>query len=86
MVALASPNVVWWPTPDPSVVKQLWIEVKKASTGDTIDVASQNITPRLGMFVGSTAAVRAPVTIVGTVLTLPAGLTNDSGYIVVLGT
>jgi uncharacterized protein with beta-barrel porin domain len=85
MVALAGPNVVFNAQADPAVVRVLVVEIRKASTGDTVDVGSQM--SRLGpaVFVGSTVNVHGPATSAGTVVTLPAGLTNDSGYLVVLG-
>ena len=84
MVALTGTQVRPYASPD--FFKVLTFEVRKVSTGDTLDVSAQTPTAHLAMFVASTVNVHAPCTIDAsrTILTMPAGLTNDHGFIVVL--
>jgi hypothetical protein len=59
----------------------------KVNTGDTIDlsIVSPLLIVKSGVVLGVSAFVEIAATFTGTVVTLPSGLTNDSGYLLVWG-
>jgi hypothetical protein len=60
--------------------------LRKVSSGDTFDCGADFSSPKLAHCTGTTVLGQASVvTITGTVITLPAGLTNDAGYMLVWG-
>lgn len=61
--------------------------LRKVSTGDTVDIASLSsfqIVNR-GVVLGVSAFAEIAATFTGTVITMPSGLANDSGYLLVWG-
>lgn len=60
--------------------------LRNVTTGDTFDVAEQFTNVKRAFVMGATVAGQAAVvTITGTVITLPTGLTNDAGWALVFG-
>ena len=60
--------------------------LRKVSTGDTFDTSADFLVARQAIAVGTTVVGQAPVVIsASTVVTMPAGLTNDAGYMLVWG-
>jgi len=63
--------------------------LRKVSAGDTVDTGPSGLTdfsaPKQAFAMGTTVAGTASVAIAGTVLTMPAGLANDAGYMLVWG-
>jgi hypothetical protein len=60
--------------------------LRKVSSADTFDVGADFSSPKLAHVLGTTVLGQASVvTITGTVVTLPAGLASDAGYMLVWG-
>jgi uncharacterized membrane protein len=60
--------------------------LKKVTSGDTADLAADFLAPKQAFMMGATVVGTAVVsTITGTVLTIPAGLSNDAAWILVWG-
>jgi hypothetical protein len=61
--------------------------LSKVSTGDTIDVStiSSLLFVNRGVVLGVSDFVEIAATFSGTVVTMPSGLTNDSGYLLLWG-
>jgi hypothetical protein len=61
--------------------------LRKVTTGDTIDLASISdfMIVKAGVVLGVSDFVEIAATFTGTVVTMPAGLTNSSGYLLALG-
>jgi hypothetical protein len=61
--------------------------LSKVNTGDTIDVSivSSFLLVQRGVVLGVSDFVEIAATFTGTVVTMPSGLTNDSGYLLVWG-
>jgi hypothetical protein len=61
--------------------------LSKVNTGDTIDVStiSNFLIVKTGVVMGVSEFVEIAATFTGTVVTMPAGLSNDSGYLLVWG-
>ncbi len=61
--------------------------LSKVTTGDTIDVAgiSSFLSVNRGVVLGVSAFVEIAATFTGTVVTMPSGLSSDSGYLLVWG-
>jgi len=61
--------------------------LRKVTAGDTVDISvlsSFQIVNR-GVVLGVSAFVEIAATFTGTVVTMPSGLSNDSGYLLVWG-
>ena len=61
--------------------------LSKVSAGDTIDVATISgfLSVNRGVVLGVSSFVEIAATFAGTVVTMPSGLTNDSGYLLIWG-
>lgn len=63
--------------------------VRNVTTGDTFDVgvsaAGQFLAVKQAVMIGATVIGSATATFTGTVITMPAGLSSDSAYIMVHG-
>jgi hypothetical protein len=61
--------------------------LRKVTTGDTIDLAtiSNFQIVKAGVVLGVSDFVEIAATFTGTVVTMPSGLTNSSGYLLALG-
>lgn len=65
--------------------------ISKISTGDTVDlgpsggVANDFLLVRVAGILLTTSGVVALCSVNGTVITMPSGLTNDAGYLLVWG-
>ncbi len=61
--------------------------LSKVNTGDTIDVSTVStfLFVKSGVVLGVSSFVEIAATFTGTVVTMPSGLTNDSGYLLVWG-
>lgn len=61
--------------------------LRKVSTGDTIDVStiSNFQLVKSGVVLGVSSFVEIAATFTGTTVTMPSGLTSDSGYLLVWG-
>ena len=60
--------------------------LRKVTTGDTFDTAPDFLVARQAIAVGTTVVGQSAVVIsANTVVTMPAGLTNDAGYMLVWG-
>jgi hypothetical protein len=61
--------------------------LRKVSTGDTIDLATVSNLQivKAGVVLGVSDFVEIAATFTGTVVTMPSGLANSSGYLLVLG-
>lgn len=64
--------------------------LRKVTTGDTIDLATLGTFPNFSVVqrcavIGVSAFVEIAAAFAGTVVTMPAGLNNDSGYLMVWG-
>lgn len=60
--------------------------LRNVTSADTADVGEQFTVVKRAFVMGTTVAGQAAVgTITGTVLTMPAGLANDAGYLLVFG-
>lgn len=64
--------------------------LRNVSTGDTVDLASLGTSPSFqviqrGVVIGVSTFVEIAASFVGTVVTMPAGLNKDSGYLLVWG-
>jgi hypothetical protein len=60
--------------------------LRKVTSADTIDLSADFSSPKQAFIMGATVIGTAAVsTITGTVLTLPAGLSNDAGWMLVWG-
>jgi hypothetical protein len=61
--------------------------LRKVTTGDTVDIAplSSFLMINRGVVLGVSAFVEIAATFTGTVVTMPSGLSNDSGYLLVWG-
>jgi hypothetical protein len=60
--------------------------LSNATSGDTFDVAGQFTFVKMAFMQGATVIGQTAVgTISGTVITVPAGLSNDSAYVLVQG-
>jgi len=61
--------------------------LSKVNTGDTIDVAtiSNFLYVNRGVVLGVSNFVEIAATFTGTVVTMPSGLTSDSGYLLIWG-
>jgi hypothetical protein len=64
--------------------------LRDVTTGDTIDLTTLGTSPNFqviqrGTVLGVSAFVEIAATFTGTVVTMPAGLNKDSGYLTVWG-
>jgi hypothetical protein len=60
--------------------------LRKISTGDTFDTSPDFLVARQAIAVGTTVVGQSAVVISGgTVVTMPAGLASDAGYLLVWG-
>lgn len=60
--------------------------MRKVTSGDTIDLSSDFSVVKQAVILGTTVAGSEAVsTISGTVVTIPAGLSNDAGWMLVWG-
>jgi hypothetical protein len=61
--------------------------LSKVNTGDTIDLAtiSSLLIVNRGVVLGVSAFVEIAATFTGTIVTMPSGLANDCGYLLVWG-
>lgn len=63
--------------------------LRAVTTGDTVDMGPAGLSDFLAIkqaiVMGTTVAVATVAAIAGTVLTMPAGLANDAGYLMVWG-
>jgi hypothetical protein len=60
--------------------------LRKVSTGDTYDLATEFSSPRQAIVIGTTAQMAFTAAIAGSVITIPAGLSSDAGWLLVWGT
>jgi hypothetical protein len=63
--------------------------LRNVTTGDTVNVGNSGLAdflaPKTAIVMGTTVAVATLGAIAGTVITMPAGLTGDAGYMLVWG-
>ncbi len=61
--------------------------LRKVTTGDTIDLSTISAFQlvKQGVVMGDSDFVEIAATFTGTVVTMPSGLSNSSGYLLVLG-
>lgn len=59
--------------------------LRRVTSGDTIDLAADFSELKRAVAVGTTVAGQAVVNVAGTVATMPAGLANDAGFLLVYG-
>jgi hypothetical protein len=64
--------------------------LRSVTAGDTIDLATLGTSPNFqviqrGVVLGISAFVEIAATFAGTVVTMPSGLSKDSGYLLVWG-
>jgi hypothetical protein len=61
--------------------------LSKVTAGDTIDVStvSTHLFVSRGVVLGVSSFVEIAATFTGTVVTMPSGLSNDSGYLLIWG-
>jgi hypothetical protein len=65
-------------------------EIFKVSAGDTVDLGPSGVTTdyqlvKQAAVLATTVAGTASCSVSGTVITMPAGLSNDAGYLLVWG-
>ena len=87
-VLTASNATVEWSTG--SSERTAVIALKKVTTGDTLDLNSPTAIQlfsvvKRAVAVGTTVAGQATLTVAGTTITMPAGLTDDAAYALVYG-
>jgi hypothetical protein len=89
MSALTSQQVsrVW---SDDAADRTAVYKVSKVTAGDTVDLGPTGVVPdyqlvKQAAMIATTVAGTAACSVSGTVITIPAGLTNDAGYIIVWG-
>jgi hypothetical protein len=65
------------------------IGLRKVNTGDTLDVSTVTTPPfqviQRAVILGVSSFVEIAASFAGTVVTMPAGLANDSGYLTIWG-
>lgn len=84
MVALAPERVVrQWSSGDAE--KTAVYAIRRATSGDTIDLAADFSELKRAVAIGTTVVGQAVVSVSGTVATMPAGLANDAGFLMVHG-
>jgi len=59
--------------------------MRKVTTGDTVDLAADFSSPKQAIVLGVTTQMAFTAAISGTVLTIPAGLAGDAGWMMVWG-
>ena len=59
--------------------------LRKVTTGDTYDLSSDFLVPKQAVMLGTTVNGSATSTIAGTVVTMPAGLSNDAAMLLAWG-
>jgi hypothetical protein len=59
--------------------------LRKVTTGDTYDLSADFSSPRQAFIIGTTVLGEEQCTINGTVVTMPSGLNNDAGWLLVWG-
>jgi hypothetical protein len=86
MAVLTSSNCTMVYT-DGKADKVALFALSKVTTGDTIDVAtiSSFLSVNRGVVLGVSSFVEIAATFSGTVVTMPSGLSSDSGYLLVWG-
>lgn len=65
-------------------------EVSRVTAGDTVDIGPSGVSPdfqlvKQAAMVATTIAGTAACSVSGTVITFPAGLSSDAGYLLVWG-
>jgi len=86
LVAGTNANVV---VQSGSADRMVLIAVRNVNTGDTLDVGSSGMGVmqfiNRAVCISVTSFVEIAVSFTGTVLTMPSGLTNDAGYVLLWG-
>lgn len=59
--------------------------LRNVSTGDTADLSEDFMILKRSIILGTTVAGTSAAPVSGTAVTLPAGLTNDAGYLLAFG-
>lgn len=59
--------------------------LRNVNTGDTADLSEDFTVLKRGIILGTTVAGQATASVSGTTVTMPAGLVNDAGYLLVFG-
>ena len=64
--------------------------LRNVTTGDTVDIASLGTSPNFqeikrAVIIGVSDFVEIAATFAGTIVTMPAGLTKSSGYLLIWG-
>ena len=59
--------------------------LRKVTAGDTIDLATDFSVVKQAVMIGTTVNGSATASVSGTVVTMPAGLSNDAAYLLVWG-
>jgi len=59
--------------------------LRKVTTSDTIDLAGTFLIVKQAIMIGTTVNGSATASVSGTVVTMPAGLSNDAAYLLVWG-
>jgi hypothetical protein len=80
-------TVVW---SDNAADRAVLYKVSKVTAGDTVDIGPTGVSAdfqlvKQAAFLATTIAGTASCSVSGTVVTMPAGLSNDAGYMLVWG-
>jgi hypothetical protein len=59
--------------------------LRKVTTADTMDLSADFLVAKQAAALGTTVAGTAACVVAGTVVTMPAGLVNDAGWLLVWG-
>lgn len=59
--------------------------MRKVTTGDTFDLVADFSVPKQAIVLGTTTQMAFTAGIAGTVITIPAGLSADAGWLLVWG-
>jgi uncharacterized membrane protein len=59
--------------------------LRNVTTGDTADLSEQFTVIKRAIILGTTVAGTAVATVSGITVTMPSGLANDAGYLLVFG-
>ncbi len=59
--------------------------LRNVTTGDTADLHEQFTILKRAIILGTTVAGQATATVSGITVTMPSGLANDAGYLLVFG-
>jgi hypothetical protein len=89
MAALTSQQIVKVWSDNAADLTALY-RISKVTAGDTVDIGPSGVAPdfqlvKQAAVLATTVSGTASASVSGTVITMPAGLSNDAGYLLVWG-